>query len=76
MQGTDILCIDDGIYKIKGDLIKSNNTHGTGCTYSSSITCELINNKTILDAAINSKNYVKESIKQGYYNTPNQFWKK
>ncbi|MDD6285602.1 bifunctional hydroxymethylpyrimidine kinase/phosphomethylpyrimidine kinase [Candidatus Methanosphaera massiliense] len=74
MQGNDILYTNGEVHKIKGELIKSNNTHGTGCTYSSAITSQLINNHDLLESCKLSNQFIRNSIINGFNNTPYQFW--
>ena len=69
MQGNDILSFDDKIHKINGKLIDTDNTHGTGCTYSSAIT-------SIIDSCKNSNEFIQKCIKNGFNKTPYQFWDK
>lgn len=76
LNGNDILCYDEKIYEIKGKLISSNNTHGTGCTYSAAITSNLIKNQGLYDACKNSNEFIQKAIKDGYNYTPNQFYKR
>ena len=76
LNGNDILYHDGNIHKIKGKLIPSNNTHGTGCTYSAAITSNLINGENIINACKKSNDFIQEAIKNGYNYTPNQFFKK
>jgi hydroxymethylpyrimidine/phosphomethylpyrimidine kinase len=60
---------------LKGNFVKDfetpfaqkNNTHGTGCTYSMAIACNLALGFTLEDAIQNSKNYIYNAIK----NAPN-----
>jgi len=74
LEGTDIL-FDGSIKVIKGELVESNNTHGSGCTYSSAIVSSLVNGDNIETAVKKAGEFVKESIKHGNMGTLNQFWK-
>jgi len=74
LEGTDVL-FDGSIKVIEGELIESNNTHGSGCTYSSAIVASLVKGDDIENAVKNAGEFVKESIKQGSKGTLNQFWK-
>lgn len=74
LEGNDLL-YDGNIKVIEGDLIKSANTHGSGCTFSAAITAYLVKNYTMEEAVRKAGEFVKESIKQGYKGTLNQFWK-
>jgi hydroxymethylpyrimidine/phosphomethylpyrimidine kinase len=76
LNGNDILYYNDEIHKIEGKLIPSKNTHGTGCTYSSAITSNLIKNYNIIESCKKSNIFIQKAIKNGYNYTPNQFYKK
>lgn len=60
----------DLLYRINGDLewfngekIDNENTHGTGCTLSSSIACNLANEYNLKDSIQNAKDYLTGAIK-------------
>ena len=74
LEGTDVL-FDGSIKVIKGELVESNNTHGTGCTYSSAVVASLVNGNDMETAVKQAGKFVKESIEHGSRGTPNQFWK-
>ena len=74
LEGTDVL-FDGSIKVIKGELVESNNTHGSGCTYSSAIVSSLVKEDNIETAVKKAGKFVKESIKYGSRGTLNQFWK-
>ncbi len=74
MNGDDILVSDDKIHTIKGMLVNSNDTHGTGCSYSSCITSNLVKDCNLVDSCIKSREFIKNSIVHGFNNTPYQFW--
>ncbi|WP_304125663.1 bifunctional hydroxymethylpyrimidine kinase/phosphomethylpyrimidine kinase [Methanosphaera cuniculi] len=73
LYGNDILCVDGEITKIKGNMIKSDNTHGTGCNYSAAITSNLIHKKSLKQSCHDANKYIQKSIMNGFYNTPYQF---
>lgn len=75
LNGNDILVENDKVYTIEGKLIKSNNTHGTGCTHSAAITSNLIKGETLFDSCKNSNGFLQNAIKYGYNYAPNQFYK-
>ncbi|MGL4982104.1 MAG: bifunctional hydroxymethylpyrimidine kinase/phosphomethylpyrimidine kinase, partial [Treponemataceae bacterium] len=62
-------CADDLIYHqnkstwIEGKRIETQNTHGTGCTLSSAIACNLALNQEIETAIKNAKNYITGALK-------------
>lgn len=76
LNGNDILVADNKTCTIPGKLIPSTNTHGTGCTYSTAITSNLIKKHDIIKACKNSNIFIQNAIKNGYNYTPNQFYKK
>ena len=76
LKGNDILYCDDKIHRIEGNLIESNNTHVTGCTYSAAITSNLINGMNLVDSCKKSNKFLQKAIKYGYNCTPNQFYNK
>lgn len=56
----DDVLISEKICKIiHGNIIDTENTHGTGCTLSSAIACNLALNYSIEESVINSKNYLE-----------------
>ena len=75
LNGNDILMENGELHIIKGNLIKSNNTHGTGCTHSSAITSNLINGETLYSSCKKSNEFLQNAIRYGYNYTPNQFYK-
>ena len=48
------------------DRIKSENTHGTGCTFSAAIAANLAAGKQLRDAVMLAKAYVTKAIEKGY----------
>ena len=74
LEGTDIF-FDGSIKVIKGELVESNNTHGSGCTYSSAIVASLVKGDNMETAVKKAGKFVKESIEHGNRGTLNQFWK-
>lgn len=75
LNGNDVLFVDDEIHIIEGNMITSNNTHGTGCTYSSAITSNLVKGETLYNSCKKSNKFIQQAIKNGYNYTPNQFFK-
>jgi len=74
LEGIDVL-FDGSIKVIEGELVESDNTHGSGCTYSSAIVASLVKGDNIETAVKQAGKFVKESIKHGSKGTLNQFWK-
>jgi hydroxymethylpyrimidine/phosphomethylpyrimidine kinase len=50
----------------KSDLLPSNNTHGTGCAFSTSIACRLAQERSLSAAVLLAKSYVTAAIANGY----------
>ncbi len=48
------------------DRVKSENTHGTGCTFSSAIAVNLVFGRQLADAVMLAKAYVAKAIEKGY----------
>ncbi|MGC9516251.1 MAG: bifunctional hydroxymethylpyrimidine kinase/phosphomethylpyrimidine kinase [Methanomicrobiales archaeon] len=74
LGGNDIF-YDGEIKIISGELIKTKNTHGSGCAYSSAITAYLLRSYNLDDSIKKAGHFVRESIRNGYKGTLNQFWK-
>jgi hydroxymethylpyrimidine/phosphomethylpyrimidine kinase len=49
-----------------GDRMKPDNTHGTGCAFSSAVTANLALGRHLADAVVLAKAYVAEAIKKAY----------
>ena len=49
-----------------GDRVKPDNTHGTGCTFSSAIASNLALGRQLRDAVVLAKAYVTEAIRKAY----------
>lgn len=49
-----------------GDRIRSENTHGTGCAFSSAVLANLVQGKSMPDAIVLAKAYVTKAIEKGY----------
>ena len=74
LEGNDIL-FDGTIRVVEGELIKSENIHGSGCTYSSAIVASLLKGFGIENAAEFAAEFTRESIRHGVMGTLNQFYK-
>ncbi len=64
-------CVDvffDGtnMESFTGDRIKPDNTHGTGCTFSSAVAANLALGRQLRDAVVLAKAYVVEAIRQAF----------
>ncbi|HXO87710.1 MAG TPA: bifunctional hydroxymethylpyrimidine kinase/phosphomethylpyrimidine kinase [Candidatus Acidoferrales bacterium] len=62
----DVLCEGIEIETFGGEHVRSPNTHGTGCTYSSAIAAQLASGQQVREAAILAKAYVTKAIEKSY----------
>jgi hydroxymethylpyrimidine/phosphomethylpyrimidine kinase len=62
----DVLCDGGVVETFGGDHIKSQNTHGSGCTYSSAIAAQLASGLTLRQAVILAKAYVTKAIEKSF----------
>jgi len=66
----------DGEIKIfKEKLIKSSNTHGSGCSFSAAIVAHLTRGYSLEESIKMAARFVKEAIRHGNWGTLNQFWR-
>ena len=61
----DLLFTDGKVFWLKSPKIYNPNTHGTGCTLSSAIACNLALGLTTLESVKNAKEYITGAIKAG-----------
>lgn len=61
----DLLYTAGKPYWYKGERIKTDNTHGTGCTLSSAIACNLAAGHTLEDSIKYAKDYITGALKSG-----------
>ena len=62
----DVLCEGSEVETFGGDHIKSPNTHGSGCTFSSAIAAQLASGLQLREAVILAKAYVTKAIEKSY----------
>lgn len=60
----DLLYKDGEIIWFKGERIDNINTHGTGCTLSSAIACNLAKDRNVEDSIRESKKYISDALKE------------
>jgi len=65
-KAIDVYCEGSSLQTFVGDRIKLDNTHGTGCTFSSAIAANLALGRQIEDAVVLAKAYVTEAIRKAY----------
>lgn len=62
----DILLLENGdILQFKSQRISTNNTHGTGCTLSTAIACELAKGALLKEAVKHARLYVHQALGSG-----------
>jgi hydroxymethylpyrimidine/phosphomethylpyrimidine kinase len=62
----DVLCEPGRVETFGGDHVKSPNTHGSGCTFSSAIAAQLASGLHLREAVILAKAYVTKAIEKSY----------
>lgn len=72
LKGNDVL-YDGSIKVIKGELVESENVHGSGCTYSAACTVYLSRGYKVEEAVLKAGIFTKNSIEHGCKGTLNQF---
>lgn len=65
-KAIDVYLDAAGLETFVGDHLKPDNTHGTGCTFSSAVAANLALGRQLRDAVMLAKAYVAESIKKAY----------
>ena len=60
-----MLYAQDNALWIRGARIDNPNTHGTGCTLSSAIACELASGKSMADSVRAAKDYITGALRAG-----------
>jgi hydroxymethylpyrimidine/phosphomethylpyrimidine kinase len=62
----DIYCDGAACETFSGDRVKPDNTHGTGCTFSSAIAAQLALGRQLREAVVLAKAYVTEAIRKAF----------
>jgi hydroxymethylpyrimidine/phosphomethylpyrimidine kinase len=65
-KAIDVYCEGSECQTFVGDRVKPDNTHGTGCTFSSAIAANLALGRQLADAVVLAKAYVTEAIRKAY----------
>jgi hydroxymethylpyrimidine/phosphomethylpyrimidine kinase len=65
-RAVDVLFDGTEMVPLGGDRVKTDNTHGTGCTFASAIVAQLASARSLLEAATLAKAYVTKAIEKGY----------
>ncbi len=65
-RAIDVLFDGNEMVQLGGDKVKSENTHGTGCTFASAIAAQLSAGRSLVEAATLAKAYVTKAIEKAY----------
>jgi len=65
-KAIDVFFDGTEVQTFAGDRVKPDNTHGTGCTFSSAIAANLAQGRQLRDAVMLAKAYVTEAIRKAY----------
>src|SRR6266849_1419827 len=65
-RAVDVLLDGHEMVQLGGDRVKTENTHGTGCTFASAIAAQLAAGRSLFEAATLAKAYVTKAIEKGY----------
>ncbi|MEM5809256.1 MAG: bifunctional hydroxymethylpyrimidine kinase/phosphomethylpyrimidine kinase [Candidatus Aenigmatarchaeota archaeon] len=61
-ESVDVLYDGQSFEYLRGRFIKTKNTHGTGCTFSSAITAHLAKGHSLKEAVMMAKEYIQKAI--------------
>ncbi len=61
----DLIFSNNKHFWVRGERVNNPNTHGTGCTLSSAIACNLALGNNSRDSVINAKNYITKALEAG-----------
>lgn len=64
-KADDVLVSGEKIIIINGNVINTHNTHGTGCTLSSAIACNLALGYSLEKSILNAKKYLEKAMNTG-----------
>lgn len=73
LRGNDML-YNGSVKVIEGELVETDNLHGSGCTYSAACTAYLLKGCKLEEAVLNAGIFTRKSIENGLKGTLNQFW--
>lgn len=64
-DAADLLCENGNFHWFRTERIQNPNSHGTGCTLSSAIACNLAKGKTVYESVYAAKEYVTDALRAG-----------
>ena len=65
-KAIDVLFDGTEVLRLGGDHLKSENTHGSGCTFASAIAAQLACGRPLREAVLLAKAYVTKAIEKGF----------
>jgi hydroxymethylpyrimidine/phosphomethylpyrimidine kinase len=65
-KAVDVLFDGTGVQILGGDHLKTEHTHGSGCTFASAIAAQLAMGRPLREAAMLAKAYVTKAIENGF----------
>jgi len=65
-RAVDVVFDGSELVQLGGDRVKTENMHGTGCTFASALTAQLAACRGLIEAATLAKAYVTKAIEKGY----------
>jgi hydroxymethylpyrimidine/phosphomethylpyrimidine kinase len=65
-RAVDVIFDGTEVVQLGGDKLKTENTHGTGCTFASALAAQLAAGRSLVEAATLAKAYVMKAIEKGY----------
>ncbi|HKF24328.1 MAG TPA: bifunctional hydroxymethylpyrimidine kinase/phosphomethylpyrimidine kinase [Candidatus Acidoferrum sp.] len=65
-RAVDVVFDGSEVVQLGGEKVKTENTHGTGCTFASALVAQLAAGRGLIEAATLAKAYVTKAIEKGY----------
>jgi len=65
-RAVDVVFDGSELVQLGGDRVKTENMHGTGCTFASALTAQLAAGRGLIEAATLAKAYVTKAIEKSY----------
>jgi hydroxymethylpyrimidine/phosphomethylpyrimidine kinase len=65
-KAIDVLFDGTEVFTLDGDRLKTENTHGSGCTFASAIAAQLALGRGLAEAVMLAKTYVTKAIEKGF----------
>jgi hydroxymethylpyrimidine/phosphomethylpyrimidine kinase len=65
-RAIDVLFDGTELIQLGGERVKTENTHGTGCTFAAALAAQLASGRSLVEAATLAKAYVTKAIEKGY----------